>query len=171
MLVISLTRWCSSSRCEDNLECRQLAAFHRPRIWKTRNEECIGCQWMMNAIKTLQDLLHLTGLTTWAHLSQSHSEPLAFFCPLNKSRCTGGFDRVVQGLQNFLSEGHISYYTTVRGPDILRNVIVSGYVAFYQINKCFVNKLFFHSWQNVFAGLRKWLRGPSLATGLLFGDH
>jgi len=25
---------------------------------------------------------------------------------------------------NFLAEGHISYYTTVRGPDILRKVIV-----------------------------------------------
>jgi len=91
MLVISLTRWCSRGRCEDNLECRQLAAFHRPRIWKTRNEECIGCQWMMNAIKTLQDLLHSTGLTTWAHLSQGHSEPVVF-CPLNKSRYTGGFN-------------------------------------------------------------------------------
>ena len=42
-------------------------------------------------------------------------------------------------LQTFLSEGHINYYTTVRGPDILRNMIVSGYVAFYKINKCFVN--------------------------------
>jgi len=32
-----------------------------------------------------------------------------------------------------LSEGHISYYTTVRGPDILRNVIISEYVAFYHL--------------------------------------
>jgi len=30
-----------------------------------------------------------------------------------------------RGLQTFLSEGHISYYTTVRGPEILRTVIVS----------------------------------------------
>jgi len=29
-------------------------------------------------------------------------------------------------LQAFLFEGHISYYTTVRGPGILRTVIVSG---------------------------------------------
>jgi len=29
-----------------------------------------------------------------------------------------------RGLQTFLSEGHISYYSTVRGPDNLRNVIV-----------------------------------------------
>jgi len=35
---------------------------------------------------------------------------------------------------NFLSEDHISYCTAVQGPDILRNVMVSGYVAFYQIN-------------------------------------
>jgi len=30
-------------------------------------------------------------------------------------------------------EGHLRYYTTVRGPDILRNVIVSESVTFYQI--------------------------------------
>jgi len=38
------------------------------------------------------------------------------------------FKRVAlkQGLQTFLLEGHISYYyTTVRGKDLLRNVIVS----------------------------------------------
>jgi len=39
-----------------------------------------------------------------------------------------------RGLQPSLSESYISYCTTVRGPDILRNVIVFGYVAFYQIN-------------------------------------
>jgi len=50
----------------------------------------------------------------------------------------------VRALQTFLSGGHISYFTTVRGPDVLRNVIVSGYVTIYQINKFFVNKLFFH---------------------------
>jgi len=45
-----------------------------------------------------------------------------------------------QGLQTSLSQSH---YTTVRGPDILRNRIVSGYVTFYEINKFFVNALFF----------------------------
>jgi len=48
-----------------------------------------------------------------------------------------------RGLQTSLSEGHISYYTTVRGPDVLCNVIVSKYATFYQINKCFVNILYF----------------------------
>ena len=43
-----------------------------------------------------------------------------------------------QGFQFFLSEGHISHYTTVLRSDILRNVIVSRHVAFYQINKFFV---------------------------------
>ena len=56
-----------------------------------------------------------------------------------------------RGLQTFLSEDHTSYYTTVRGPDTLLNVIVSGYVAFYQINKSFVNIFFIHYWQNGFA--------------------
>jgi len=56
------------------------------------------------------------------------------------------------GSPNFFSEGHISYYTTVRGLDILRNVIVLGYFPFYQINKFFVNIWFFHNWQNAFTG-------------------
>ena len=54
-----------------------------------------------------------------------------------------------RGLQTFLSKGHISYYTSVRGPDILRNVIVLGYLTLHQINKFFVNILFFHYWQSV----------------------
>jgi len=37
-----------------------------------------------------------------------------------------------------LNEGHMSYFSTVRGPDILHNVIVSGNVTFYQMNKFFV---------------------------------
>jgi len=48
-----------------------------------------------------------------------------------------------RGPQTFQSEGHISHYTTVRLPDISHNVIVSGLVTFYQINKFFVNRLFF----------------------------
>ena len=47
----------------------------------------------------------------------------------------GGF---TGGIAKLFPEDHISYYTTFRGPDILRNVIVSGYVAFYQINKFFI---------------------------------
>jgi len=50
---------------------------------------------------------------------------------------------LLQGLQTFLYEGHISKYTTVRGPGILQNEIVLKYVAFYQINKIFVNIYFF----------------------------
>jgi len=42
--------------------------------------------------------------------------------------------RLDQGLQTFLSKDHISYYTTVRGPDILRNLIASGYVKLYMLN-------------------------------------
>jgi len=57
-----------------------------------------------------------------------------------------------RGLQRFLSENHISYYTTDRRPGILRNTIVSGYVTLWQINKFFQNKLFFHYWRHGFAG-------------------
>jgi len=45
---------------------------------------------------------------------------------------------LVQGSPNFLSGDHISYYTTVRGQGILRDVIVSGYITFHQIKKFFV---------------------------------
>jgi len=72
-------------------------------------------------------------------------------------------------LQTFLSEGHISYHTTVWGPDSLCKAIVSGYVTFYQINKCswrcyfiIVDKMFLQSGWNGFAG-RIWPMG-------LFGD-
>jgi len=50
----------------------------------------------------------------------------------------------IRGLQTFLSEGYISYFTTVRVRDILRNVTVSGYVTFRQIIKFFVNILSSH---------------------------
>jgi len=63
----------------------------------------------------------------------------------------------------FLEILDISYYATVRGPDILRNVIVSGYVTFNQFNKFSVNMIFFHYWQNDFAV------GRSLETPVL-GD-
>jgi len=62
-----------------------------------------------------------------------------------------GFVSIDQGLQPIVTESHISYYTTVRGPEIVRNVIVSGYVPFYQINKCFGNISRFYFWQTVFA--------------------
>jgi len=37
---------------------------------------------------------------------------------------------VNQWSPNVLSKGHISYYTTIRGPEFSCNVIVSGYVTF-----------------------------------------
>jgi len=45
-----------------------------------------------------------------------------------------------QGSPNFLAG---SYYTPVRGPDVVHNVIVSGYVTLYQINTLCVNILLF----------------------------
>jgi len=55
-----------------------------------------------------------------------------------------GSDALDQGLQTFLYDDHISCYTKVQRPDILRNVIVLVYIAFYEANKFFVNILFFH---------------------------
>jgi len=74
-------------------------------------------------------------------------EPHKFSGVLTKriaSRVCSADDAVGQGLQTVLSEGHISCYTTVREPDILRNVIVLGHATFCQTNQLFVNRLFFH---------------------------
>jgi len=60
----------------------------------------------------------------------------------------------------FLSEGRISYYTTIQGLDILRNMNFSGYVTFYQINTIFVNVLFFSLLTKSLCGPMKWIRGP-----------
>ena len=68
---------------------------------------------------------------------------------------------------NCFVRGHINYYTTVRGPNILGDVKVSGYVTFYQINKYFVDVVVFRYWQIIlaagnhgFAGRMEWLRAP-----------
>jgi len=66
------------------------------------------------------------------------------------------------GPPNVFVRGLHKLYTTVRGPDILRNMIVSGYVTFCQINKLFVNILFFHL-TKCFAGWI-WPTGLSLET-------
>jgi len=73
-----------------------------------------------------------------------------------------------QRLQTFLFVGHISYYSKVRGPEIIviRNVSVSGWATLYQINMFFVKYIIFHYWQNVFADWVKWLCRPDLARGL-----
>jgi len=54
-----------------------------------------------------------------------------------------------RGLQTFLSEGCISYYTKDRGPCIFRNEVVSGWVT--SSNTFFAIYIIFHFWQNVFA--------------------
>jgi len=66
-----------------------------------------------------------------------------------------------RGLQTFLPVSHISFHATGRQPDIPSNVIVLGYVTFYQINKCFPQILFIHFWQNDFTR-RIWPAGRSL---------
>jgi len=66
-----------------------------------------------------------------------------------------------QGSPNFLFKGHISSYTTVHGPDILCNVIASGYVTFCQIKKFFVI--------SHFSPLTKFFCRPDFACGTQFG--
>ena len=50
-----------------------------------------------------------------------------------------------RGLQTFLSEGCISYYTKDRGPCIFRNEVVSGWVT--SSNTFFAIYIIFHFWQ------------------------
>jgi len=64
----------------------------------------------------------------------------------------------IRGLQTFFPTA--TQCTTLRGSGILRNVIFSWYVRFCQMKKFFVNTLFFHYWQNLFAGWMKWHRWP-----------
>jgi len=61
-----------------------------------------------------------------------------------------------------MSEGHVSHYTTVRGPDILHrpNVIVSD-VTFYPNQEIIGKYINFHYCQNLFA-CRIWPAGCSL---------
>jgi len=77
---------------------------------------------------------------------------------------TGYPIHIDQDYPKCLGEDHISYCKTVRGSDILRNVIFSGHVPFYQINRFFVNKLFFHCWQNA-------LRPGGMASQVEFGTR
>jgi len=70
----------------------------------------------------------------------------------NATRHSTWKNSVEQGSTNVLSDGHKSYYTKDRGLNILRDVIVLGYVTFYQINKVF------HKY--IFSLLTKCLRGP-----------
>jgi len=58
-------------------------------------------------------------------------------------------------------------FTTARGPDILRNVIVSGLLHYTKATH-FSNILVFY-WQTA-VGM-KWIRRPGLAYGLSFGDR
>jgi len=46
---------------------------------------------------------------------------------------------LLQGIRTFLSKGHISYCTPIRGSEILCNAIALGCVTFCQISKFFIN--------------------------------
>jgi len=134
-------------------------------IWKTQDTCAINKVWYFTAIhpvitfaapkKTTSDTK--VGDRAWVQRTIMVID-IAMVVPDTRKKSRSSRTR---GPQTFLSEGHISYYTTVRRLDITRNVIVSGYVTSYHINKLFVNMLLFHYWQNVFAG-RIWPTGRSL---------
>ena len=104
----------------------------------------------------------------------------ALLFSLSQTHCTEHCQQCItldqfRGLQVFLSEGHISCYTTVRGPDILCNVIVSGYVAFCQINMfsenilgSIIGKMSLHLDENGFTGQIELLSWPCTTCLFLF---
>ena len=77
--------------------------------------------------------------------------------PLEATLCN-----VNQGSPNFFVRGpHKLLHNSSRAGHMC-NAIVSVYVTFYQINKFFVNMLFFHYWQNGFAGRILYLETPDV---------
>ena len=72
------------------------------------------------------------------------------------------------GFFKFFRGDYISYCTTVRGPDIMRNVIF-GYVTFYQIATFFLN-IFFSSLAKCVLRRVKWLRRSDSARGPQCGE-
>jgi len=99
--------------------------------------------------------VHVQQLSHWGIFAVSGPRTLCLFN--NWATC---LKRLRTPAINVVGEGYKSYCTTIRGPDILPNVIVLGYVTFYQISTYFLDILFFHYWQNVFCGRMKWLGGP-----------
>ena len=80
-------------------------------MYQVENAFSIDIEWFLSSWQ-----LSSTGT---AHIL--HIFPI-FICMKHKRK---QFLLQSRGFQTFLSEGHINYYTRVRGPDILRNVIVS----------------------------------------------
>ena len=109
----------------------QLPFGHMPQL---RNSYFgVGCTAYVN--EQILQVLWYSGTTN----SLENVSPWSLMSPdTSLVQCTITLD---EGTQNLF----------VRGPDILHNVIVSGYVTFYQISEFFVNMLFFQCWQNVFA--------------------
>jgi len=95
----------------------------------------------------------------WYNVESARGSRLTFFIACDFPTRTSQHLMLQTRVSKLLSMGNKSCYTTVRGPDIMRNQIASGYVTFYQINKFFVNV------RTVFSIFTKWLRGRDLARG------
>ena len=80
-------------------------------------------------------------------LLQINANFTRFYCNKNfpkNDKSAFGSNALDQESQTFLCEDHISCYTKVQRPDILRNVMFRDMSHSTQINKCFVNILLFH---------------------------
>jgi len=92
--------------------------------WLQLLQSCSGV-WTSSCCWRLEPPVGVVGRAgCWFHLVHLHLHVSLMLAILPKHR-------LHQRSPNFFSEGHIRYNTAVRGPDILHNVIVSGYVTFF----------------------------------------
>jgi len=93
-----------------------------------KNLLCVFSSYKV-APNVVSELLLQKYLDVTKHLENAFSSIFISLLSFTLSKCH--YRSLSHGLQTFSSEGHISYHTTVRDPDILRNVIVSAYITFY----------------------------------------
>jgi len=136
---------------------------------KQNDRDCRLCPPTMKGNTTIQVYMCVAWQCTsfwqlclhWSWHSQSRKFRNTYVqCNINLE-CSNTFIVLYQGSPNsFVRGSHIVYYTTIRGPDILRILIVLGYVTFYEINQFFVYILFRHYCQNSFTSWTNWFHRP-----------
>ena len=141
------------------------------RLNRCENKQRDGqCLVAMDCVVT-DGWFSLSSKVSRQHRCKTHCIHFDIFCLALFKRTSKAIDKNCTRRSNktfwcfAFKHGSPNFLTTVRGPDILSNVIVSGYTTFHQINELFVNVWICHYRQTGFAVGRKWLRGPDLASG------
>ena len=147
-----------------------MSSLPTPACERLNKMTSVRAEWLQRMISILACCCH--SLRTWCALEALRTWCSGFpIAPVARRRVSNEEWELRcyavaanQGSPNLFSEGHIRCYTTVRGPDTFCNVTVSRYGTFYQINRFFINMLFFHYWKNVFATSWNGFVGRSLET-------